>query len=169
MNLGGESAGGNLAISLALKVRDELRPELELPLGIFTISPFLLSPEPMRHTLFDTLTPKGCQLMKECYYQGRSEVLQSPYFSPLNATTFAGLPPMLVFIGGAEILRPSIETFVKRARDDDGVETTVVLKEDRSHVWFLIGNASTEQDRHEADQSITEFLANLVPNRTIVA
>ncbi|KAI8350046.1 Alpha/Beta hydrolase protein [Mortierella sp. GBAus27b] len=164
---GGESAGGNLMISLALKLRDEFQSELELPLGTFTVSPFFPGSEPLKHTLFDTLTPRGCRLMKECYSQGRPEVLTSPYFSPLNATSFRGLPPMLVFVGGTEILRHSIETFVKRARDEDGVETRMILKEDRSHIWFLIDNASTEQDRNQADQAIAEFLANLISKRPI--
>ncbi|KAF9106207.1 hypothetical protein BGX27_009267 [Mortierella sp. AM989] len=158
--LGGESAGGNLSHVLSLKLRDELGHELGLPAGVYTVSPYFLDPEPMEHSLYDTLTPLNCQNFVTHYSQHNPEILASQYYSPLNATTLSGLPPMLVYIGGVEILRPSIEKFVVKAKNDGG-DIQVVLKEGRGHVWFLIEPASTEQDREESVASVTNFLASI--------
>ncbi|KAF9206615.1 hypothetical protein BGZ49_002137 [Haplosporangium sp. Z 27] len=158
--LAGESAGGNLAHSISLKIRDEFSDELGLPAGIITISPYFMDPEPMEYSLYDTLTPESCENIIEAYSQHKSEVLNSQYYSALNATTLAGLPPTLVFIAGAEILRPSIEKFVARVKKDGG-DIQVHLQEHRCHIWFLIDIASTEKDREECIGITSDFLASV--------
>ena len=65
---------------------------------------------------------------------------------------------MLLFTGGVEILRPSIEQFVERARGD-GVEVKMVVGEGRSHNYMLLNDISTSQDREESYLTIGEFLS----------
>lgn len=68
---------------------------------------------------------------------------------------------MLVFIGGVEILRPSIEQFVERARTEGAVDVKTVVGEGRSHNYMLLNDISTKQDREESYLEIGEFLAGV--------
>ncbi|KAF9348908.1 hypothetical protein BGX26_012731 [Mortierella sp. AD094] len=161
---GGESAGGNLALATLLKLNAELKGELGIPAGVFAISPYFLDPEPLKHSIYDSLVPVSCQRFVNFYSQNRPEVLSSPYYSMLNQSDFTCTPPILVFVGGAEILRPSIEKFVTKFKNGGG-EVQVHLKEHRSHTWFLIDQASTEQDREEGRDIVVEYLARIYEKR----
>ncbi|KAG0053448.1 hypothetical protein BGZ83_001053 [Gryganskiella cystojenkinii] len=118
-------------------------------------------PKELKHLPFDILTPQSVGFMMECYAhgQGLAELLESPFAAPLKATSLAGLPPMLVYIGGSEIFRPAIEEFVRRVRSD-GVPCQVELKEERCHCWFQNALTSTEADREEATTALALFLSN---------
>ncbi|KAF8933947.1 hypothetical protein BGZ52_006318 [Haplosporangium bisporale] len=153
----GESAGGNLAHVVTLKIRDEF-PELGQPAGTISISPYFFAPDPMEFSLFDFITPLRCVHFTECYAQNDPKAMASQYFTPMNATTLAGLPPMLVMVGGVELFRPSIEKFVTRVQGDGG-HCEFFLEEGRAHCWCLIEPASTEEDRVRAKTAIGDFLA----------
>ncbi|KAG0025118.1 hypothetical protein BGZ81_007401, partial [Podila clonocystis] len=153
----GESAGGNLAHVVTLKIRDEY-PDLGQPAGTISISPYFFSPDPMEFSLFDFITPLRCVNFIECYAQNDPKVTASQYFTPMNATTLAGLPPMLVMAGGVELFRPSIEKFVARVQGDDG-QCEFFLEEGRAHCWCMVEPASTEEDRVRAKTAIGDFLA----------
>lgn len=107
--------------------------------------------------MFDFVSTTGCEIYTEAYIQNQSENMRCPYTSPISAPTLAGLPPMLIFIGGVEILRPSIEKFVAKA-SAEGVEVTAVLKEGRSHNYMLLDDISTSEDRFEAWQAMSKFV-----------
>ena len=66
---------------------------------------------------------------------------------------------MLVFIGGVEILRPSIEEFVERARTEGRVDVKTVVGAGRSHNYFLLNDISTAKDREESWVAIGEFVS----------
>ncbi|KAG0369914.1 hypothetical protein BGX24_002249, partial [Mortierella sp. AD032] len=117
----GDSAGGNLCISTSLKLRDA-HPDLGSPAGSVLICPWVRSPQPLESSLYDLVNAAGCEMFVEAYTQNKPENLSSPYTSPFNSPTLQGLSPMLVFTGGVEILRPSIEEFVERARQEGGVD-----------------------------------------------
>ncbi|KAG0100289.1 hypothetical protein BGZ93_002861 [Podila epicladia] len=153
----GESAGGNLAHVVTLKIRDEY-PELGQPAGTISISPYFFAPDPVEFSLFDFITPLRCVNFVECYAQNDPKVTTSQYFTPMNATTLAGLPPMLVMVGGVELFRPSIEKFVARVEGDNG-QCELFMEEDRAHCWCMVEPASTEEDRVRAKTAIGNFLA----------
>lgn len=67
---------------------------------------------------------------------------------------------MLVFTGGVEILRPSIEEFVERARTEGGVDVKTVVGAGRSHNYFLLNEISTTKDREESWVAIGEFVGS---------
>ncbi|KAG0093598.1 hypothetical protein BGZ92_004197 [Podila epicladia] len=156
----GDSAGGNLAHVLPLKIRDEC-PELGLPIGTITSSPYMFSPHPMEISLYDFITPLVCQRFVRAYSHYNPSTIASSYYTPLNAESLAGLPPMLVFIGGLEQFRPSIECFVKKAQADK-CAVKVILAEARAHCWFLTPAISTPQDRADAIEACTQFLAKIL-------
>ncbi|KAG0344623.1 hypothetical protein BG004_004295 [Podila humilis] len=155
---GGESAGGNLAHVLTLKIRDE-HPELGQPLGTITISPYFFAPGPMEHTLFDFITPLRCVGFEEHYTQNNPKVLSSQYCSPMNATTLAGLPPMLIMVGGVEQFRPSIEQFAERVKHEGG-QVDLLMENGRAHCWCVAEPMSTEADRTRVKSAIGKFLTN---------
>ncbi|KAK5816756.1 Alpha/Beta hydrolase protein [Linnemannia elongata] len=153
----GDSAGGNLCLSASLKLRDA-HQDLGAPAGHVLICPWVRSPEPLHSSLYDLVNAAGCEMFIEAYTQNKPEILASPYTSPFNSPTLAGLPPMLVFMGGVEILRPSIEEFVERARTEGGVDVKTVVAPGRSHNYFLLNDISTSKDREESWVAIGEFV-----------
>ncbi|KAF8929208.1 hypothetical protein BGZ47_001198 [Haplosporangium gracile] len=154
----GDSAGGNLCISATLKLRDAYS-DLGSPAGHVLICPWVRSPEPLQSSLYDLVNAAGCEMFVEAYTQNNPENLASPYTSPFNSPTVTGLSPMLVFMGGVEILRPSIEEFVERARTEGGVDVKTVVGEGRSHNYFLLNEISTKRDREESWLAIGEFVS----------
>ncbi|KAG0344624.1 hypothetical protein BG004_004296 [Podila humilis] len=153
----GDSAGGNLSVTVSLKIRDEY-PDLALPAGLIPISPYVGCDEPFETNLNDYLSPLGSESFLKCYTGDKPEVYASPYFSPMNATTLKGLPPMLVFVGSIEHLRPSIDMLVDKARADgvEGVE--YVIGEGRSHVYIMVPQISLEEDIDRAHWIIGKFI-----------
>ncbi|KAG0332573.1 hypothetical protein BG004_001192 [Podila humilis] len=157
----GDSAGGNLAHVLPLKIRDEF-PELGLPAGTITSSPYFFPTEPMK-SLYDYLSPLMCHRFIAAYSHHEPATLASPYYSPFNASSLSGLPPMLVFFGGLELFRPSIERFVDKSRADN-CSIKAVLVEARAHCWFLSPPISTPQDRLDVIEACVHFLAKIAKN-----
>ncbi|KAF9954745.1 hypothetical protein BGZ72_004322 [Mortierella alpina] len=155
----GDSAGGNIALGTTLKLRDAFS-ELGAPAGHILICPWVRSPEPLQDSLFDVVSEIGCQVYAEAYTQNNAEIIMCPYTSPFSAPTLAGLSPMLIFIGGVEILRPSIEQFVEKAQKD-GVDVQTVVGEGRAHNYFLLDDISTKKDRQEAYWAMSEFVKDV--------
>lgn len=99
----GDSAGGNLALTLTLKLRDEGR---FLPKGLVLMSPWtdLTSSGKSfqaRADLDPVLTPEYIDRMVVAAADGQN--LMNPLISPLFAD-FTGFPPVNIQVGGNEIL-----------------------------------------------------------------
>ncbi|KAG0245516.1 hypothetical protein BGX31_007309 [Mortierella sp. GBA43] len=151
----GDSAGGNICLGTAIKLRDA-HSDVGSPAGLILICPWVRDPEPLESSLFDVVSAVGCEVYREAYTEDHPETVMCPYTSPYSAESLEGLPPMLFFIGGVEILRPSIENFVERAQKE-GVNVTSVLAEGRPHNYFLLDDISTKKDRDEAYKEMSEF------------
>ncbi|KAG0304096.1 hypothetical protein BGZ98_005932 [Dissophora globulifera] len=139
----------------SLKLRDAFA-YLGAPAGQILICPWVRDHEPLESSLYDVVSAIGCEVYVEAYTQYHPEHVESPYTSPAKAKSLSSLSPMLVFIGGVEILRPSIERFVERARGE-GADVKTVLAEGRSHNYFLLDDISTELDRQDAYREMSEF------------
>ncbi|GAA5012933.1 alpha/beta hydrolase [Acinetobacter puyangensis] len=104
ITLSGDSCGGNLALALCLKLRDE---KLPLPSGLILMSPWLdlsLTGESLKfNAKQDTLLSE--QLLKQGieYYITDDNSIDEPYISPLFAN-LSGLPEILIQVGSKEIL-----------------------------------------------------------------
>ncbi|KAF9963690.1 hypothetical protein BGZ65_000895 [Modicella reniformis] len=151
----GDSAGGNICLGTSIKLRDD-HSDLGSPAGLILICPWVRDPEPVESSLFDVVSALGCEIYREAYTQDHPEMVMCPYTSPHSAESLTGLPPMLFFIGGVEILRPSIEQFVDRAKKE-GVDVTSIVAEGRPHNYFLLDDISTKKDREEAYNTMSEF------------
>lgn len=97
----GESAGGGLAYSLALVLKEN---DVPMPCGIIAISPW--SDLTLSGTSYEenkaldpSMTKERLQFFAECY----TDSADSPYASPLFGE-LTGFPPSLIFVGGDEIM-----------------------------------------------------------------
>ncbi len=133
----GDSAGGNLTLALLLALRQAGEP---LPGLAVCLSPWVdvtNRGESMRENAgFDWITGGMANQWARWLCQGNDP--QSALVSPLYAD-LAGLPPIYIQAGGAEILRDAIRSFVERARADK-VDVTFEEWPDMVHVFQTFGD-----------------------------
>ncbi|KAF9094608.1 hypothetical protein BGX23_001862 [Mortierella sp. AD031] len=155
----GDSAGGNLCLTTALKIRDAY-PSVGLPAGQVLFSPWVMCPKVLKDSPDDYISNSGGHLFVEAYTHNQAKFQTSPYASPIQATTLAGMPRMQIFIGGVETLRPSIERFIVKATAE-GVEIETHLKEGKAHDYCLIEEISGPKVLREAHEAIAKFVARI--------
>ncbi len=140
--IGGDSAGGNLALATLLALRDGNAP---LPAGAFALSPCTdMSLEEggarMAMREFDLLISEVEGRIdadpRLLYTGGNADVLDHPYASPLRGN-LAGLCPLLLQVGGAEFLVDQSTLFADKARAA-GVDAEVEVWEGQPHVWHVM-------------------------------
>jgi acetyl esterase/lipase len=152
----GDSAGGNLAVSLALKLRAERLP---LPAAIVGISPWFdmevkgwsLDTNAKRTAIGSRAT---YQKLSEMFLQGhdRTDPLANPLYADLT-----GFPPVYLSGGTEEGLLDNPERFAEAARKAH-VDVTMNIAEGMQHVLeFMAGRAP------EADRAIAEIADWLRP------
>ncbi|MEQ1770904.1 MAG: alpha/beta hydrolase [Devosia sp.] len=113
--VGGDSAGGGLALSMLLSLREA---NLALPRAAVLMSPWtdltvaLPSHETMR-ARDAMLTQEALIVAADWYARGR---LNDPVVSPVLAD-LRGLPPLLIHVGGDEVLLDDSRVLAQRARD----------------------------------------------------
>jgi acetyl esterase len=127
----GESAGGNLAAAVSLRLRDAS----EVPVsGQVLIYPGVGGSRmfPSRQE-FDglILTLSGMKVFWGAYTGGR-DLDDDPYAAPLSAPSLAGLPPALVVLGGCDLLRDEGRAYATRLREE-GVDVDEVCYAGQPH------------------------------------
>lgn len=130
ISFAGDSAGGGLAVSLAIRLRDKGIP---LPASLTLFSPWvdlsndhLYSPEE-EPLLSRQWIDKAARLY--CGAESRSNPLVSPIHGDLS-----GLPPMLIQVGSEEILMNDSQRLAEAARRD-GVDVTLDIFNSLWHVF----------------------------------
>lgn len=111
----GESAGGNLAVGLCLKLK---ALGLPLPGGLILISPWLdLSENPGSNSLEskDYLVPDLVMSFSRAYVD--AEDSQQELASPFYSNDLGCLPRTLLIYGGAEYLAPQCARFASRLQE----------------------------------------------------
>jgi acetyl esterase len=100
----GESAGGNLAAAVSLKLRDE--GDVALAGQVLIYPATAGSGTTQSREQFDGLVInlKASDYFWNSYAAGR-DLDSDPYAAPLSATSFVNLPPALVLLGGCDMLR----------------------------------------------------------------
>ncbi|WP_425918955.1 alpha/beta hydrolase [Acinetobacter sp. TSRC1-2] len=139
--LSGDSCGANLALALALKIRDEGLPQVS---GLILLSPFLdltLSSESLRYNRkHDALLSIETLEAGIDYYVPKFMDTADPAISPVFAD-LSGLPPILVQVGSKEILLDDAQRFKEKA-EQAGVDLTYKLYTgmwhnfQMFHTWF---------------------------------
>jgi acetyl esterase len=114
----GESAGGNLAAAVSLRLRGVRGVPLA---GQVLLYPVLASDTPALDSRreFDgiVLTRAGMGNAWDMYCGGQ-DLAQDPFAAPLHASTLVGLPPALVVLGGCDLLRDEGRRYAERLRDE---------------------------------------------------
>jgi monoterpene epsilon-lactone hydrolase len=140
----GDSAGGNLSISTALKLRELGEP---LPAAIVAFSPWLdmeVAGETMKSNAeSDALISPEVSGMMAAMYLGET-VPTEPLCNALYAD-LTGLPPLFASAGDAETLQDNAERIVERAREA-GVDATLELQPGQQHVYLFMAGRSKEAD-----------------------
>lgn len=127
----GESAGGNLAAAVALRLRDAGDLALAGQVLIYPqVSGTTTYPSAVE---FDGLVI-GRAIGQKYWaaYSGGRDLDADPYAVPLCAKSLAGLPPALVVLGGCDMLRDEGRAYADRLRDD-GVEVDEVCYAGQPH------------------------------------
>ncbi|WP_051194106.1 alpha/beta fold hydrolase [Nocardia jiangxiensis] len=131
----GHSAGATLALSALLALHESGRP---LPAGAAAISPitdFTLSGDSLiANRGKDTVTDAEVRQARDAYLGGANPAAAPQ--SPL-AGDCAGLPPLLIVCGDAELLRDDATRFAQRAAAD-GVEVSLAMWEGMPHGFPLL-------------------------------
>lgn len=148
----GDSAGGNLAISVALKLREDGDP---LPAALLPMSPWL-DMEHKGETLesnaaTDALVQRSVLEGMSAAFLGADGSATDPLANPLYADP-AGLPPIFMNAGGAESLLDNAQRFeaiAKRA----GVEVRLDVAEGMQHVYPFLAGRAPEGDKAVNDMA----------------
>lgn len=151
--VGGDSAGGNLTLALALRLKAE---GLHLPAALICLSPatdMAATGDSYRtNAEADSLfVPEMFDSLKPAYFPDLDE--RDPFVSPLYGDV-SGFPPTLFQVGEKEMLRDD-STRMAAALTAAGVETAIEVWPKVWHVWQL--NADMLPEAREAIAHIVRF------------
>lgn len=150
----GDSAGGALVLSLAARLRDEraahrparvvaLSPWLDATLGEYEVADLEVT-DPM-------LAESGLRAAGRAWAGApgpdRAEV------SPVHAS-LRDLPPLEVYVGAHDILRPAVDRLYERAVSD-GAELTVHEHTAMFHVWMTRAIPEARRTRRELAELVS--------------
>ncbi|ORX99380.1 alpha/beta-hydrolase [Basidiobolus meristosporus CBS 931.73] len=151
--LAGDSAGGNIAISSAVHIREAGLP---MPAGMILVSPWVdldsESESSLQNQDFDIVTPESLINWASLYMGKNPFVTGSPLFADLS-----DLPPMLIFAGGKEILLDDILEFDRMATRC-GIYVDFVVISDMVHCWPLFREFSGDKLHQMATDMIARFV-----------
>ena len=149
----GDSAGGNLAVSTLLALRDRGEP---LPAGAIPICPWVdlarTGGSLDSHARYDWGVPAEFRRWAAAY--AGPVPLTAPLLSPARAD-LTGLPPLQVMWGSREMLRDQVVDFVARA-GAAGVAVDGEEYPDMVHDWMMLHAFTLEAER--AYQSMGRFV-----------
>ena len=153
--IAGDSAGGNLALSLVLKLKAENRL---LPRGLVLLSPWTdLTGAGKSHETKRELDP----VLDEDYLDrmignyAPEENLKNPYISPLFGD-FTGFPPTYIQVGDNEILlSDSLSLHKKMVKENVSVKIDVYKR-----MWHVF-QMSPLKTSHEAMEQCAEFIYDI--------
>jgi acetyl esterase/lipase len=140
----GDSAGGTLVLNTLLALRDAGQP---LPAAGVTLSPWVdlsCSGDSFRtNAAFDFVGEVHCRMAAASYLAGADA--RSPQRSPLFAD-LRGLPPLLIHLGEAEVLRDQVLAFDARL-EQAAVQRELAVYPDMVHVWHMMTSATPDAQR----------------------
>jgi epsilon-lactone hydrolase len=156
--VGGDSAGGGLALSLLLALR---AAGVALPAGAALFSPWTdlaATGESIRTNAARCAMFHGPDIsLSARYYLGETDP-RNPLASPLYAD-FTGFPPILIHVGADEVLRDDSTRLAERARAA-GVRVELRIWPVVPHAWQLAPHRIPEA--RESSRESAAFLRKLV-------
>lgn len=140
----GDSAGGNLALTTALKLRQD---GIELPASLTAVSGVadLALAGKTFHSLADRdplLTKPHRDLVEQTYTRNKTIDVRDPLMSPLQADP-TGLPPTLLMVGTQEVLLSDVLALGEKLRKAH-VDVDVQAWPGQVHCWNLVFEETPE-------------------------
>ena len=140
--LGGDSAGGGLALALLVRLLSEGHP---LPAGLFSFSPLTdltySGASVSRNAEAEVMLPADRALELTASYIGTAS-RDHPWVSPLFAD-FTGAPPIWLTVGSTEILLDDSRRLTERLKAQR-VNVSMQYEDDLPHVWPIFHNTLPE-------------------------
>jgi monoterpene epsilon-lactone hydrolase len=160
--IAGDSAGGGLTAATLVALRDAGDP---LPAAGVCVSPWTdmeASGESMT-----TNADKDHMISRELSLQGAASYVgeadrRDPLASPIHAD-LTGLPPLLIQVGGDEVLLDDSTRLAAKA-EADGVDVTLEVWPEMPHVWHFF--AIMLPEGRQAIDAIGEFVRARTPATT---
>ena len=151
----GDSAGGGLTLATLLAARDQGVDQPNAAIGISAWTDLAITGETIqtRADADPLITDSAMVSGMAAQYLGDAAA-DDPLASPLYAD-YAGLPPLLLQVGDAEILLSDTTRVTERAREA-GVDVTEEVWDEMFHVWHQF--APMLPEGQEAIQRIGEFI-----------
>lgn len=153
--LAGDSAGGNLALSLTLKLKEEGRL---LPRGLVLMSPWtdLTSSGKSHHTKAEIDPVLNAEYLADMIRNYASEQdLKNPLISPLFGA-YEGFPPTYIQVGGNEILMDDSVMLYKKL-----LKANVSVKLDVFKGMWHVFQMSPFKTAYEAMDKNAEFIYDI--------
>jgi acetyl esterase/lipase len=146
----GDSAGGNLATAIALKLREDGKA---MPAAVIGFSPWYdleaKGSSFESNAATDAFVQKAVVDNLADWFVGAGGSKQDPLANPGYAD-LAGLPPLFLTVGDAETLQSGVEEFADKAKNA-GVEVTLEVAEGQQHVHPFMAGRAPEADSTIAD------------------
>lgn len=149
----GDSAGGNLTLSLLLYLRESKLPPPALAVCLSPATDFGATTLETANAELDWITPQMALRWADWFCSPHER--NNPLVSPVNAD-LQGLPPIYIQAGGAEILLASIQQFVTEGKRQ-GADISLEIWPDMNHDFQAFGY-DVPQSR-EALRRIGEVIA----------
>jgi acetyl esterase len=113
----GESAGGNLAAALTLRLRDAGEPWLAGQILMYPSLDNKQVPYRSREVFAGLILSQQQSRTFWDLYRGGKNLDDDPYAAPLRAQTLAGVPPAVLVTGGCDLLLDEDRAYAARLRD----------------------------------------------------
>jgi acetyl esterase len=127
----GESAGGNMAAAVSLRLRDQGSISLAGQVLIYPGVAGRLT-HPSAEEFDGLIISRRAGEQYWAAYSGSQNLDRDPFAAPLYAPSLAGLPPALVVLGGCDLLRDEGRAYAERLRHE-GVDVDEVCYPGQPH------------------------------------
>jgi acetyl esterase len=114
----GESAGGNLAAAVTLRLRASSNVPLAGQVLIYPSLDTSGSPHGSREEFAGLVVERTTMDWFWASYSGGRDLTHDPFAVPVQAASLAGLPPAIVVLGGCDPLRDEGRLYARRLRED---------------------------------------------------
>ena len=133
----GDSAGGNLAAAVALRLRDEGGPPLAMQALIYPVTNFGFDTGSYREYAEGFGLTRGLMRYFWKSYLAAATDGRQPYASPLQAASLSGLPPALILTATYDVLRDEGEAYAARLAQA-GVPVCCTRYQDMNHGFIQL-------------------------------
>ena len=133
----GESAGGNLVLSLLLQAKEKGLP---LPAAVFALSPTVQYdqdlPSYRENAATECILTNFIDEARDVYLCSREEAMRDPFAAPLYGD-YTGCPPVILWVSDSEVLLDDSLLLFERLKEQN-VTTKLYRRDGMMHTWIIV-------------------------------